>query len=207
MAASSAAELRREFLLDPEIAFLNHGSFGACPRPVFERYQARQRELELEPVDFLHRRLPGLLDDARAVLAKYVGCASQDLAFVQNATTGVNLAARSLDLQRGDEISRPTSSTAPAISHGTGSARCDRTGVTLRPGAASHFPLRAPSELVEALFAAAPRRALGSSNVRARAPGRRRRRHRQLGLRRREELLPAARAAGNARSRGMACRP
>src|SRR5579862_9629466 len=104
MAAISAIELRREFLLDPEVAFLNHGSFGACPRPVFERYQAWQRELELEPVDFLARRLPGLLDEARAALARYVGCSPQDVAFVQNATTGVNLVARSLELRPGDEI-------------------------------------------------------------------------------------------------------
>jgi isopenicillin-N epimerase len=98
VAAPSPEELRREFLLDPEVAFLNHGSFGACPRPVFERYQAWQRELEREPIDFLDRRLPALLDDARGTLAAYVGCSADDLAFVQNATTGVNLAARSLPL-------------------------------------------------------------------------------------------------------------
>ena len=88
MAAPIPEELRREFLLDPAVAFLNHGSFGACPRPVFERYQAWQRELESEPVDFLDRRLPDLLDAARAALADYVGCPAHDLAFVQNATTG-----------------------------------------------------------------------------------------------------------------------
>jgi len=95
MPTPAPARLRREFLLDPEVAFLNHGSFGACPRPVFERYQAWQRELEREPVDFLGRRLPDLLDGARAALAAYLGCAAADLAFVQNATTGVNIAARS----------------------------------------------------------------------------------------------------------------
>jgi len=104
--ASSPApeELRREFLLDPEVAFLNHGSFGACPRPVFERYQAYQRELELEPVDFIARRLPDLLTKARAGLAEYLNAGPADLAFVTNATTGVNLAARSLALGPGDEI-------------------------------------------------------------------------------------------------------
>jgi isopenicillin-N epimerase len=104
MPAPPAAELRREFLLDPEIAFLNHGSFGACPRPVFERYQAWQRELEREPVDFLGHRLRDLLDGARAALAGYVGCSPADLAFVPNATTGVNLAVRALDLRPGDEV-------------------------------------------------------------------------------------------------------
>jgi isopenicillin-N epimerase len=92
------------FLLDPDVVFLNHGSYGACPRPVFERYQAWQRELEREPVDFITRRLGGLLADARAVLADYVGAQPDDLTFVQNATTGVNMAARALDLQPGDEV-------------------------------------------------------------------------------------------------------
>ena len=96
--------MRDEFLLDPGVVFLNHGSFGACPRPVFERYQAWQRELEREPVDFISRRLPELLAEARAALGAYVGAAPDDLTFVQNAGTGVNIAARSLELQPGDEI-------------------------------------------------------------------------------------------------------
>jgi isopenicillin-N epimerase len=104
MAAPSAAELRREFVLDPDVAFLNHGSFGASPRVVLERCQAWQLELEREPVDFITRRLPGLRDEARARLAAYVGAAADDLAFVTNATMGVNLAARSIDLRAGDEV-------------------------------------------------------------------------------------------------------
>jgi isopenicillin-N epimerase len=100
----TAAELRDEFLLDPEVTFLSHGTFGACPRPVFERYQARQLELEREPVDFIARTLPGLLEEARETLAAYLGAEAGDVAFVQNASTGVNIAARSLDLRPGDEI-------------------------------------------------------------------------------------------------------
>jgi isopenicillin-N epimerase len=96
--------MRDEFLLDPDVVFLSHGTFGACPRPVFERYQAWQLELEREPIDFIVRRLPALLADARAPLAAYVGAAPDDLTFVQNATTGVNMAARSLALQPGDEV-------------------------------------------------------------------------------------------------------
>jgi isopenicillin-N epimerase len=96
--------MRELFLLDPDVVFLNHGSFGACPRPVFEAYQDWQRELEREPVDFIFRRLPGLLAEARAALGAYVGAPADDLTFVQNAGTGVNIAARSIDLQPGDEV-------------------------------------------------------------------------------------------------------
>jgi len=96
--------MREHFLLDPDVAYLNHGSYGACPRPVFERYQAWQRELEREPVDFISNRLAGLLADARTALADYVGAQPDDLTFVQNATTGVNMAARALRLRPGDEV-------------------------------------------------------------------------------------------------------
>src|SRR6185437_9123335 len=96
--------LRGDFLLDPEVVFLNHGSFGACPRPVFERYQAWQRELEWQPVEFLGRRVQGLLTQARAPLATYLGVGLDDLAYVSNVTTALNIAARSLPLELGDEI-------------------------------------------------------------------------------------------------------
>jgi isopenicillin-N epimerase len=98
------AQIRDEFLLDPEVVFLNHGSFGACPRGVFERYQTRQLELERQPVEFLGRRLPELLAEARAALGAYVNADPDDLVFVQNATAGVNLAAWALDLRPGDEV-------------------------------------------------------------------------------------------------------
>lgn len=96
--------MRELFQLDPDVTFLNHGSFGACPKVVFERYQDWQRELEREPVHFIARRLTPLLADSRAALGEYVGACADDLTFVQNATTGVNLAARALDLQPGDEV-------------------------------------------------------------------------------------------------------
>jgi isopenicillin-N epimerase len=96
--------MRELFLLDPDVVFLNHGSFGACPRPVFEAYQDWQRELEREPVDFIFRRLPGLLAEARAALAAYVAASPDDVTFVPNAGTGVNIAARAIDLRPGDEV-------------------------------------------------------------------------------------------------------
>ena len=92
------------FLLRPDMTFLTHGSFGACPRPVFATYQAWQRELEAQPVEFLGRRFNGLLAEARSRLAAFVGAGANDVVFVPNATTGVNIVARSLALQPGDEV-------------------------------------------------------------------------------------------------------
>jgi isopenicillin-N epimerase len=147
--------LRRDFLLDPDVAFLNHGSFGACPQPVFERYQAYQRELEREPVDFIARRLPGLLDASRARLARYVHASPADLAFVVNATMGVNLAARSLDLRSGDEV------LTTDLEYGACDLAwewlCRRTGARYVRAPIS-LPLGDASTLVEMLFAAATER-------------------------------------------------
>jgi isopenicillin-N epimerase len=92
------------FLLDPDVAFLNHGSFGATPRPVFEAYQDWQRRLERQPVQFLAGELPALLLDARGKLGAYLNAPADDLAFITNATYGVNTIGRSLHLEPGDEI-------------------------------------------------------------------------------------------------------
>lgn len=92
------------FLLDPDVVFLNHGSFGACPRPVFQTYQNWQLELERQPVEFLGRRFDALMAEARAALAAYVNCHPDELVYVPNATTGLNIVARSLKLEAGDEI-------------------------------------------------------------------------------------------------------
>lgn len=104
MASLSLPRYADEFLLRPEITFLNHGSFGACPRPVFESYQEWQRRLEAQPVEFLGRHISTLLAEARTRLAAYLGTAAGNLVYVPNATYGVNIVARSLDLQPGDEV-------------------------------------------------------------------------------------------------------
>ncbi len=98
------AELRELFLLRKDVVFLNHGSFGACPRPVLAEYGRWQRELEEEPVEFLDRRFDGLLAEARRALAASLGCDPLDLVYVPNATTAMNLVARSLPLGSGDEV-------------------------------------------------------------------------------------------------------
>lgn len=92
------------FTLDPTVTFLNHGSFGACPRVVQQRQSELRAQLESEPVRFMARELEPLLDAARARLATFVGAQTGDLAFVPNATTGVNAVLRSLRLAPGDEL-------------------------------------------------------------------------------------------------------
>ena len=95
---------RSLFLLDPEVIFLNHGSFGACPKPVFAAYQGWQRRLEEQPVLFLGREFADLLISARQKLGAFLGAEADDLVYIPNATYGVNIIAHSLRIQPGDEI-------------------------------------------------------------------------------------------------------
>jgi len=90
--------------LDPVVIFLNHGSFGSCPRAVLEHQLEWRDRMERQPIQFFVRDLEGLLDQARESLAAFVGAATEDLVFVTNATTGVNAVLRSLSFQAGDEL-------------------------------------------------------------------------------------------------------
>lgn len=98
------AALADLFQVRKDIAFLNHGSFGACPLPVFEVYQNWQRELERQPVEFLGRRVKPLLAEARAALGDFIGTDANNVVFIPNITAGANAIARSLRLEPGDEI-------------------------------------------------------------------------------------------------------
>jgi len=96
--------MKEHWLLDPAITYLNHGSFGAAPKVVLAKQNELRLQLESEPVRFMVRELEPLLDEARAVLAEFVGADTESIAFVSNATAGVNAVLRSLDLDRHDEL-------------------------------------------------------------------------------------------------------
>lgn len=140
---------KSDFLLDPTVTFLNHGSFGACPREVFAAYQEWQLELERQPVLFLGRRIEGLLRDAIQPLAAYLNADPEDMAFVPNATAGVNLIARSLSLEAGDEI-LATEHEYGACSYAWEEV-CKRTGAIYKQQNIP-FPLTTAEMFVEALW-------------------------------------------------------
>jgi isopenicillin-N epimerase len=96
--------LARHWALDPAITFLNHGSFGARPRPVLEAQREWRDRLEAQPVQFFARDLPGALAEARAALGAFIGADPDDLAFVANATGAVNAVLGSLRFAAGDEL-------------------------------------------------------------------------------------------------------
>jgi isopenicillin-N epimerase len=143
------SELARYWTLDREIDFLNHGSFGACPLPVLEKQSELRARLERQPVQFF-RDLEGLLDEARAALGAFVGADGDDLAFVPNATLGVNTVVRSLELSAGDELL--------TTDHAYNSCRNalrwhERAGVKIVL-ARVPWPLLGPWQVVEAVLSA-----------------------------------------------------
>lgn len=142
-------DLRRHWTLDPDVVFLNHGSFGACPRVVLEAQSAWRARLEAEPVRFFLREYEGALDATRRRLADFLGASPDDLAFVPNATTGVNTVLRSLDLAPGDEVL--------VTDHAYGACRNALDFVAARRGArvataAIPFPLSGPEDVLEPLL-------------------------------------------------------
>jgi len=137
--------------LDPSVEYLNHGSYGACPRAILERQWELRLELEREPMDFLSRRWNGRLEEARAEVARFLGARSEDLAFVTNATSGANAVLRGLTLSAGDEIL--------TTDHAYAACRKAAAFVARRWGArvvtvAIPFPLDGADALVEPVLAA-----------------------------------------------------
>ncbi len=99
--------LTRHWSFDSSRLFLNHGSFGACPDFVIEEQRKWQNLMEKEPVRFFEELMPNLLLKSREALGTFLSCSPNDLAFVSNATSGVNTILRSLHFEQGDEILVP----------------------------------------------------------------------------------------------------
>ena len=97
-------QLKKLFMLDPNITYLNHGSFGACPKPIFEDLIHHQKKLEYEPVKYLDMNILDLLNKSRNHLSNYINCNINDIALFQNPSTALNTVIKSLNLQKGDEI-------------------------------------------------------------------------------------------------------
>lgn len=145
-----SADLAALWPLDPAVTFLNHGSYGACPKAVLEHQAALRAELEAEPVLFLGRKLDERLDLARARLGEFVGADPDDLAFVTNATGGVNAVLRSLAFWSGDEVL--TTDHCYAACKNTLDYVAGRAGVKVNV-AVVPFPLASPDEVVAAVMA------------------------------------------------------
>jgi isopenicillin-N epimerase len=147
---TSSGGLAALWPLDRGVAFLNHGSYGACPTEVL-RYQAALRaEMEAEPVRFLGRELDGRLDAAREALAVFVGADPDDLAFISNATSGVNAVLRSLALSAGDEVL--TTDHAYAACRNTLDYVAGRCGARVNV-AVVPFPVSSEDAVVDAVLA------------------------------------------------------
>ncbi len=101
---SISASLKNQFQLDPSFTYLNHGSFGACPKPIFEERNKWQKEIEKQPVAFIEDKAIGLLDWSREKLGAFINCDKDDLVYFPNPTTAMNMVIKSLDLKIGDEV-------------------------------------------------------------------------------------------------------
>ena len=147
---TNSPDLAALWPLDPAVAFLNHGSYGACPAEVLRHQAALRAELEAEPVRFLGRELDARLEVARRALGAFVGADPDDLAFVSNATSGVNAVLRSLPFATGDELL--------TTDHAYGACKNTLDFVARRTGArvvvaTIPFPVSSPDEVVEIVLA------------------------------------------------------
>ena len=101
---NDSANLKTLFQLDPDITFLNHGSYGACPSPVFEDYQKWQVMIEQHPVKFMQDDIYQYLDESRSSLGNYINCNKNDLIYVPNPTHAVANIINNVNLDIGDEV-------------------------------------------------------------------------------------------------------
>jgi isopenicillin-N epimerase len=141
--------MKENWLLDPSVAYLNHGSFGAAPRVVLEKQQELQRRMEKEPVLFLVRELEPLMDAVRTDLGRLIGATLDDLAYVPNATSGVNAVLRSLEFTRGDELLVTTQEYNAC--RNVLDYIASRSGARVKP-IDIPFPIRSPQQVIDAVM-------------------------------------------------------
>ena len=147
--------LAKHWTFDPSRVFLNHGSFGACPDFVLKEQRMWQDLMEKEPVHFFEELMPDLLLKSRLALGEFLSCDATDLAFVSNATSGVNTVLRSLNFEQGDEILVPN--------HAYQACRNTIDFVASRWGAkvvevAIPFPIDGPHTVIELMKSACSER-------------------------------------------------
>jgi isopenicillin-N epimerase len=145
-----ANEFARFWTLDESVVFLNHGSFGACPRPVLDAQAELRARMERQPLQFLSRDLEGLLDETRGALSAFVGADPDDLAFVPNATAGVSTVVRSLQFEPGDELL----TTDHAYNACKNALRVHEPRGVKTVVAQVRWPLSGPKDVVDAVMAA-----------------------------------------------------
>ncbi len=149
MSAVTSEAIRSQFELDPDVVFLNHGSFGARLKVALEAQGELRRRLEKNPVQFMARDLERLQDEARERLAPFLGVRVEDFAFAPNATAGVNAVLRSLPIEPGDELLTTT--------HEYNACRnalefvAERAGATVTV-AEIPFPIRSEDEALDAIL-------------------------------------------------------
>ena len=137
--------------LDPAVTFLNHGCYGACPTDVLAVQASLRDEMETSPVRFLTRELPERLDVAREAVAAFLGADPDGLAFVPNATTGINTVLASLTFEPGDELLTDDHEYNATINAMRAVAERHGARVVVAP---IPFPIDGPDEVLEALLAA-----------------------------------------------------
>src|SRR5712691_3796988 len=143
------SKFRRYWRLQPGTILLNHGSFGACPKPILDLQTRLREQMEAEPVQFLWRRYEERLEPVRRSLAAFLRARPKDVVFVTNATSGVNAVVRSLKLRPGDEL--VTTSHDYNACHNVVVEATRQSGARLKI-ARIPFPLRHEDEVLEAVL-------------------------------------------------------
>jgi len=149
------SRLRSYWALKARTVFLNHGSFGACPKPILDLQAQLRRQMEAEPVQFLWRRYEERLEPARKIVAEFVGADPRDLVFVTNATAGVNAVLGSMRLRPGDELLTTNHDYNACHNVVVEAARRARAVVKV---AQVPFPIRSADQVLEAILRAVGRR-------------------------------------------------